>query len=109
MDIIETDVVNGRIKALSRDPSGQIIGSAWGGIEGDAAVLDTVQVDPPKRGKGVGRQVVNGFVAAARQAGAKTIKGEVKPEFGLRVKETKQFYDKLGFRVGEDGTLEMDL
>lgn len=80
-----------------------------GWSRGCTAILDTVQVNPPERGRGVGNRVVEGFVTAARQAGAKRIKGEVKQEFGLKVEKTRRFYGGLGFEVGEDGTLEMDL
>lgn len=105
---LEAGVFGGLIKALFRR-NGEIVGSAWGGLEGDVAQLDTVQVNPPERGMGVGKQVVSAFVDAARQSGAKRIKGEVKPEFGLRVQETRRFYSSLGFEVGDDSSLNMDL
>jgi len=105
IEVCKSDLEELRVLAVD---GGEVVGSAFGGWVGSMVGLDTIQVNPPTRGDGIGKMLVGAFVNLARSIGANGVVGEVKPEFGLRVNEVRQMYRDLGFRVGEDGTLEMN-
>lgn len=88
-----------------------IVGSAWGPVDQKTGVakLDTIEVNANLRGKGIGTGLISVFREEVVKKGAKKIWGEIKPEFGLRVEQAKNFYSKNGFIVSEDDTFETEI
>lgn len=95
--VAEPDVV-----LLVAEVDGQVIGYAYGAIEGydymalrgPAAVLHDLIVDPDHRGRGVGRALLNAVVAAlsARQA------PRVVLSTAARNEPAQRFFERAGFR-----------
>lgn len=88
-----------------------IVGSAWGPVNSQTGVakLDTIEVNADLRGSGIGTGLLNIFKQEAVRFGAKKIWGEIRPELGLKVEKTRNFYAKNGFRVKEDDTFEAEI
>lgn len=95
---IETSCENGVIKVFAKQKD-KIVGSAFGGIEGTQATLDTIQVNASQRGEGIGSKTLEAFEEEAKKAGVFTITGRVRPEFGLNQVATERFYKKNGYRI----------
>ncbi len=77
----------------------QPIGFAIGEVGGDQVELETIHVDACQRGKGTGSLLLTAFINQARVEGARSLIGAMKPEFGLNVSKTANFYRKHGITV----------
>lgn len=85
----------------------QPIGFAIGAVKDRVVEMETIHVDACRRGNGIGSRMLGAFISQARSQGAKSLIGEMKPEFGLNVSKTADFYRKHGITV--DGKkLKMD-
>ena len=85
-----------KVYAFERD---RPVGFAIGEIRGNAVELETIHVDACRRGNGIGNLLLTTFINQARAAGAGSVSGEIKPEFGLNVDNTARFYQKHGITV----------
>lgn len=85
----------------------QPVGFAIGAVENNAVELETIHVDACRRGNGIGSSLLTTFINQARSERARSLTGEMKPEFGLNVDKTASFYQKHGVRVdGEKLTMD---
>jgi amino-acid N-acetyltransferase len=81
------------------EDNGQVIGCcALEVIWSDLAEIKSLAVDEQYKGRGVGSMLVNAAVEQAKRLGMPTV-------FGLTLKP--QFFEKLGFKVVDKGTLPM--
>lgn len=74
--------------AVTARRDGKVVGVAEGRTSGEHAHLSNLIVAAPERGTGVGAQLVNAFLAAAQQRGAKHVTVRTK---------TEGFYRRLGW------------
>jgi amino-acid N-acetyltransferase len=81
------------------EQDGQVVGCcALEVIWSDLAEIKSLAVDEVQKGRGAGSMLVNAAVEQAKRLGLPTV-------FGLTLKP--QFFEKLGFKVVDKGTLPM--
>jgi ribosomal protein S18 acetylase RimI-like enzyme len=71
-------------------------------LQPDQAHVRMLGVDPPSRGRGVGRALMDACVAAAREAGKRRITLETTEAMVT----ARRLYESMGFRRGEDLVFE---
>lgn len=76
--------------AVTARRDGRVVGTAEGRVAGEDAHLSTLIVDPDERGTGVGAQLVNAFLVAAAERGARRAT--------VRTRGAEGFYRRLGWR-----------
>lgn len=103
---IKVQLAGRDIKVYTHE-GGQQIGFAIGELTGKTVELETIHVDACRRGKGIGGSLLRAFMEQARTKGARSLTGEMKPEFGLNFDKTARFYRKHGITV-DDEKLTMD-
>lgn len=101
---------SGNVYGVHAKRNGKLVGHAYGYFDIDqTAVLESINVDLHERGKGIGSLLLNKFVECMMLEGVKQITGEMKTEYRLHILETKRFYQKHGFDVGDDFSLRRKL
>lgn len=100
----------GNVYGIHARRNGELIGHAYGYFESDGtAVLESVNINACERRRGIGTILLSRFVECMALEGVREITGEMKPEDQLKIEETRRFYWKNGFEVGEDFTLRKRL
>jgi ribosomal protein S18 acetylase RimI-like enzyme len=91
-------VPNARFIVIPGDADGTLAGSVYVEIEGDRGYFGMLAVDPAAQGRGLGRALVRGAEAYARDEGCAAMDLDV---VDLR-SELTTFYGSLGYRaIGE--------
>lgn len=90
---------------LAEAPIEGILGSAFAGLEGETVRLDSIQANPPVRGRGVGSALLTEVLEWGKERGAKTITGKFIPDPFSRPEDVEKFYNKFGITVDENGNL----
>lgn len=91
------------------DQIGGIIGSAFASIAKEAVILDSIQTNPPYRGRGIGSALLVAVQAWGREQGATRLIGNFKPDISARPTDVERFYCRRGISITPDGTLESNL
>ena len=98
--------------SLVAEADGMVVGFLLGALHyGEygrtetSAIIDSLGVHPEFRGKGVGRALMNQFVANVRAVGVETVRTEV----AWNTFSLLEFLDRHGFVPGRRLVLELDL
>ena len=102
----ETDYDGHDVSFLAIDPSGEVIGSAFAALENDILRLDSIQANPPVRGRGIGGALLAAVIGWGREHGATRVSGDFKPDPFSRPEDVERFYQKHGISVTADGNLK---
>lgn len=84
----------GPVIYVSKQVEGKLVGCGYGAIEGDYMGIFDIVVDEAYRGKGYGKDLMNGIVGAASEKNVKTAYLQVS---GGNV-PAENLYEKLGFK-----------
>lgn len=88
------------------EASGEVLGSAFAGLDADQLRLDLIQTNPPQRGRGIGGALLAAVIGWGRERGAVRLTGEFKPDLFSKPQDIERFYTKWGISVTADGNLE---
>ena len=91
------------------EASGEVLGSAFAGLDADQLRLDLIQTNPPQRGRGIGGALLAAVIGWGRKRGAIQIIGEFKPDPFSKPEDVERFYAKRGISVTADGNIEGEL
>jgi ribosomal protein S18 acetylase RimI-like enzyme len=80
-------------QTIARDPDGKMIGGSAAKFQFDVLHVDTIWVDAPQRGVGLGRKLLEAVEEHGRKLGAKIAWLETKSW------QARPFYEKHGYRV----------
>lgn len=108
MPKIEQSDANGARFFKVKNQSGEVEGFGISSLTNDNQLkVDTIQVIPGARKKGVGGAILGAIIGWGKAKGARKITGEFFPEYrgGKSEEELREFYKKRGIHVDEKGNL----
>ena len=91
---------------LAIDQSGEVLGSALAAIEEDVLRLDSIQANPPVRGRGIGGALLAAVIGWGRENGATRVSGDFKPDPFSKSADVARFYTNRGISVTPDNNLD---
>ena len=95
------------VSFLAIGQSGEVLGSAFAALEDGATLrLDSIQANPPVRGRGIGSALLAAVIGWGREQGATRLTGEFKPDPFSKPADVERFYANRSISVTSDGNLE---
>lgn len=98
------------VSFLAISQSGEVLGSAFAVLEDGATLrLDSIQSNPPVRGRGIGSALLAAVIGWGRERGAVRLTGEFKPDPFSKPADVERFYANRGISVTPDGNMKATL